>query len=138
MTQTPSLPSPLDIDELLAYLPILTNENFQPVITWHGGIKNEDGVINLPYPKYDQTILDFFKLASKECWLDYGYDPVSTGKLLQEHAYVRSCSLEQIRTLLTYCIRGERFMDGHWEIMIKDGYIQRILLRLAEIRSQMK
>jgi len=138
MAKPPSLPSPQDMDELLAYLPILYNENFHPVISWHGGIKNEDGAISLPYPQYDQTTLVFFKLVANECWLDYGYDPSRTGKLLQDHAYVRSCSLEQIRTLLTYCIRGERFMDGHWEVMIKDGYIQRILLRLAEIRSQMK
>jgi hypothetical protein len=30
--------------------------------------------------------------------------------------------LESIKTLLTYCVRGVRFCDGHWESIIQSGY----------------
>jgi hypothetical protein len=40
--------------------------------------------------------------------------------------------------MLTFCVRGERFSDGHWEEMIEKGYIRRILERLNEIKLEMK
>jgi hypothetical protein len=38
--------------------------------------------------------------------------------------------------MLTYCVRGERFSDGHWGAMIEAGYVRRLLERLAELRAQ--
>jgi hypothetical protein len=35
--------------------------------------------------------------------------------------------------MLTYCVRGERFCDGHLGGMIEKGHVQRILQRLREI-----
>ncbi|MFN8413162.1 MAG: DUF6508 domain-containing protein [Anaerolineales bacterium] len=39
--------------------------------------------------------------------------------------------------MLTFCVRGERFSDGHWGAMIEEGYIRRLLERLIEINSTM-
>jgi hypothetical protein len=38
--------------------------------------------------------------------------------------------------MLTYCVWGERFSDGHWGTMIEKGYIRRLLERLDEIKSE--
>ena len=138
MKKTTRLPTRQEIDELLEYLPVFSNTDFHPVLTWHGGNINENGATTIPYPEYDPLIHNFLRIASKECWLDYGYDPTTAGKLLRDQTYVKNCSLEQVKSLLTYFIRGERFMDGFWESMIQEGHIQRIMERIAEIRSQLR
>jgi hypothetical protein len=49
---------------------------------------------------------------------------------------VRNATLDQIKTMLTYCVRGERVCDGHWCAMIEGGHVRRLLERLAELRAE--
>ncbi|MEI2789718.1 MAG: DUF6508 domain-containing protein [Steroidobacteraceae bacterium] len=51
-------------------------------------------------------------------------------------ARVRRASLDEIRTMLTYCVRGERFCDGHWGAQILGAHVRRLLERLVELRAQ--
>ena len=37
--------------------------------------------------------------------------------------------------MLTFCVRGERFSDGHWAEMIEVGYIGFLLERLIVLQS---
>jgi hypothetical protein len=67
----------------------------------------------MPWPRYDAIVVRFF-----------------------EAALVRRASLDQVKTMLTCCVRGERFGEGHWGAMIEGGQVQRLLERLAEIRAQ--
>ena len=53
--------------------------------------------------------------------------------MLEDEELVRAADLSQIRTMLTYCVRGERFGDGHWGAMIEQGHVRRLLERLKEI-----
>ena len=53
--------------------------------------------------------------------------------MLQQDSYIEQSSLEDIKTLLTYCVRGERFCDGHWGSRNEADYICRILIRLADL-----
>jgi hypothetical protein len=43
--------------------------------------------------------------------------------------------LDEIKSMLTYCVRGERFYDGHWEDTLKSGRITALLRRLAVLRQ---
>ena len=125
------------MDDLLAFLPRLYSDD-QPLIqNWHGGAGSagEPGV--WPYPEYAGVVVEFFRAASAACWNDYEYDPSSAGPMLKEPGFVESADLSQIRTVLTYCVRGERFCDGFWAGVIEDGRIRRILERLAELRPAM-
>ncbi|HKY55236.1 MAG TPA: DUF6508 domain-containing protein, partial [Anaerolineales bacterium] len=74
--------------------------------------------------------------AARECWLDYGYSPEQASQMLRDETLIKSASLPQIKTMLTFCVRGERFSDGHWGSMIREGYIRRLLERLIEIKSE--
>jgi hypothetical protein len=38
---------------------------------------------------------------------------------------------------LTFCVRDERFSDGHWAQMMQEGYIRRLLERLNAIKSEL-
>ena len=129
------LPTLQDIERLTAYLPRLYAEGFSPVIRWEGGEKLKDGSFTLPYPKYDPLVEEFFLLGG--AWLDYEYNPEQAYQMLKDEEAVKAASLTQIKSMLTFCARGERFSDGHWGEMIEKGYIRRILERLDEIKSEM-
>ncbi len=130
-------PSISEINELIAFLPKLYAEGFKPVNQWHGGTSDVNGVIMMPFPEYNQVVEDFFRAAGKECWCDYGYDPSEAGQMIRDTEFVKNSSLAQIKTMLTYYVRGERFCDGHWGAMIESGYIRNLLERLSELASLM-
>jgi len=109
-------------------------DGFSTVLSWEGG-KREDGTFTLPYPIYDKLVEEFFYCAASECWIDYGYSPEQAYQTLKDENLVKSASLSQIKTMLTYCLRGERFSDGHWAKMIEEGYVRRLLERHNEIKS---
>jgi len=50
--------------------------------------------------------------ASKEYWNDAGYVPAQAGWAMLSEDGVRNATLDQIKTMLTYCVQGERFGDG--------------------------
>ena len=53
--------------------------------------------------------------------------------MLNDEDAVKSADLDQIKTMLTFCVRGERFFTGHWSAVIKNGYVRRLLERLGEL-----
>lgn len=122
-----------EMQALVAFLPCLYAEGFEPVNRWNGGDRGQDGVIHLPWPEYDPLVEEFYRLIAGECWLDYGYRPEEAAEMIRDADYVRSASLSQIKTMLTYCLRGERFADGHWAEMIERGYIRNILERIDQL-----
>lgn len=125
------LPTRTDILALTAYLPRL----------YADGITLVEWVANpgqFPYPDYAPVVLEFFQLAGQPCWCDYEYDPAIARKWLQDGEIIRACGLAEIKSLLTYCVRGERFSSGHWAAMIENGYIRHILERLTELLEEMQ
>lgn len=134
MTET-SLPTLQDIEALTVFLPRLYARGFSPVIRWNGG-KQKDGSSILPYPTYDPLVEEFFRLAGGP-WIDYEYNPEQAYQMLKDEQLVKEASLSQIKTMLTFCVRGERFSDGHWAEMIEQGHIRRLLERLNVIKREM-
>ena len=57
--------------------------------------------------------------------------------MLADSEFVKRASLEQIKTMLTYCVRGERFCDGLRESLLVGGQVVDLLRRLEAIREQM-
>ena len=125
-----------EIEELVAFLPKLYADGFKPIRRWGGGEQNKNGGLTMPWPDYDEVVIEFFRAAGKDCWCDYAYHPEEAGRMLEDKEFVKVSSLSQIKTMLTYCVRGERFCDGHWAAMIERGHIRGLLERLAEIGAQ--
>ena len=132
-----AFPTLQDIEELTAYLPRLYAEGFSPTDSWSGGEKLKDGSYFMPYPNYNPVVEEFFRKVSGS-WLDYEYNPDQAYQMLKDKQAVKNASLAQIKTMLTFCVRGERFSDGHWATMIEKGYIRRVLERLNEIKLEMQ
>jgi len=127
------LPTTKEIEELVSFLPRLYADGFTPIRRWGGGNKDEDGVVIMPWPEYDKVVEEFFRVASEECWRDYDYSPGDARRMIENDDFIKAADLTQIKTMLTYCVRGERFCDGHWGAVIQGGHIRRMLERLAEI-----
>lgn len=128
-------PTPEQIAALTSYLPRLYAEGFSPIGTWNGGERGKDGSISLPYPTYHPLVEEFFRLVSSQGWLDTGYRPEQASEMLQDESRVKTASLDEIRSMLTFCVRGERFSDGHWGQMIERGHIRRLLERLKALQG---
>lgn len=127
-------PTLQEIETLTAFLPRLYAKGFSPVKSWEGG-KKKDGTFTLPYPNYKEVVEEFFHAVASGGWIDYEYNPEQAYQMLKDKNQIKSASLPQIKTMLTFCLRGERFSDGHWAQMIEEGYIRRLLERLNEIKS---
>jgi hypothetical protein len=129
------LPTLEAIEKLTSFLPRLYAEGFSPILRWDGGEKQPDGSFTLPYPTYHPLVEEFFRLVSG-AWLDYEYNPEQAYQMLKDEDRIQQASLPEIKSMLTFCVRGERFSDGHWGEMIERGHIRRLLERLNKIRSE--
>ena len=127
------MPTRRDIAKLLSFRSRLSAEGFTPFKRWHGGPAPDGQTIEWPWPEYEDVVNDFFDLASSDCWCDFQYRPDAAAAMLEDRNLLASADLAQVRTMLTYCARGERFCDGHWGEMITNGHIERLLRRLEEI-----
>ena len=136
MGENNALPTLQEIEELTAFLPRLYAEGFSPILKWEGGEKRRDGSFTVPYPNYDPVVEEFFN-AVRGAWIDYEYNPELAYQMLRDEQAVRNASLVQMKSMLTFCVRGERFSDGHWGAMIEKGFIRRLLERLDEIRGEL-
>jgi hypothetical protein len=123
------LPTRTDILALTSYLPRLYAEDIT-LVEW---VANPG---QFPYPDYAPVVVEFFHLAGQPCWCDYHYGAATAGKRLQDVENIRTCGLAEIKTLLTFCARGEHFSSGHWAVMIEKGYIRHILERLTVLLEQ--
>ena len=126
----------IEIDELLRFLPLFDVPDRDFVESWGGGEKTESGAITMPYPVYPNDVLEFYRLAGQPCWSDYDYQPREAAQMLEDDAFIRGATLSEVKTMLTYCVRGERFSDGHWAAMLESGRIVALLKRLRELRDQ--
>ena len=105
------------------------------ILRWDGGESSRRPLSTCPTPSTPTTWCAFFGLVGQHFWSDYKYKPAEAGKLLQDDDFIARATLDEIKTLLTYCVRGERFCDGHWDTVLQSGRIGAILRRLAVLKE---
>ncbi len=79
----------------------------------------------------------FFDRLAQPPWCDAGYDPASAAATLDDPQRIEDATLAELRPLLTWCARGERFNTGHHAALLADGRLQRLMHRLACIAAAM-
>ena len=96
---------------------------------WKEG-KEENGVITLGYPIYNENVNGWIDQMYKYNLMDLdyldNYDSVKNKNL-------DILSIDEILTIYTYYIRGERFSNGLIDSGIKDGTLVKLSKRLKEI-----
>jgi hypothetical protein len=126
------------IDELLHFLPLFDVPNRAFVERWEGGTKAEDGAIAIPYPIYPEDVAAFYRLAGQPWWRDRRYEPRKAARMLEDEAFIERATLAEVKTILTFCVRGERFSDGLWAAMLESGKIVALLKRLRALREEIE
>jgi hypothetical protein len=91
----------------------------------------------MPAPVCAPDVLGFFRLSGQPCWRDARYDPAEPRRMVVDVKPIERASLARIKTMLTHCVRGERFCDGHWDAMLRSCRITAILRRLAVLRESL-
>lgn len=129
-------PTISDFDELLAYLPVLYASGLKHPIQWDVDTMTGEDVFVMPWPEYDKAVYNFFRVASKECWSDRDYASKKIAEVIRDPQRVASATLQEIKAMLTWSVRGERFCEGHWASIINNGIIRNLLLRLRDLRPQ--
>jgi hypothetical protein len=119
-------------EELLKFLPNFSIPNRKYIKEWKED-KTPDGASTFPYPMYEEDVAEFFHLASQEWWDDHDYEPQVAGRMLEDDCTIESADIATIKTVITYCVRSERFYDGHWAALLEAGTVQRLLVRLQEL-----
>lgn len=125
-----------DMDALLRFLPLFEDPGRQYIVGSGGGQPTGDGAVTVRYPIYSREVLEFYRLAGQACWSDYAYDPREASRMLADADRIERASLAELKTMLTYCVRGERFCDGLWAEMLRAGHIAALLRRLQVLRGQ--
>lgn len=100
---------------------------------WHEMKEQTDGSFSMPWPEYPAAITDFVQEASNKHWADSQYDPSATKRMINDERLIEGATLQQLRTMITYVVRGEKFCDGHWAGMFRDGYVGRLIKRMREL-----
>ncbi|WP_299875639.1 DUF6508 domain-containing protein [uncultured Cocleimonas sp.] len=125
-----------DFEEIIAFYPTLNRRDFDPIIEWKGGDKIEDNVNFMRWPIYDPVVKEFLKVADKECWRDHHFNQYVVSKMITSDVVVQCADLPQIKQMISFCVRGDKFMsEGYLGSMIKDGHVSRLLKRLDKLKN---
>ena len=125
-------PTPKDIQELLAFLPAISEPDFVPVKDWDLDTKNM-----FPSPDYDPLLQEFMEVINKPCWSDYDYGSHPVVLLgAPPPGFPANADLPTLRAVLTKCVRVDRFCDGALGGSFESGLIRMMLERLAELNAQ--
>lgn len=124
------------IDELIKYLPRLEKPGRKFIKRWVGG-EQPDRSFQMLFPICFAGFEEFFKIASQPWWCDYSYFLGEAGKMLDDNRQVKKATLDQVKTMLTFCVRGERFCGGFWEGILKSGKVFALLKKLTALREAM-
>lgn len=125
-----------EIDQLLRFADRFSGLGDSPCATWSSG-STADGVQTLPWPVYPRFVEEFFHAAGQPFWSDRDYADSGASTLIDSDSEIAKATLVQLKSMLTFCVRGERFGDGHWDALIGSGRIQALLQRLRCIRDEL-
>ncbi|MBR5641551.1 MAG: hypothetical protein IKW92_05435 [Firmicutes bacterium] len=114
-----------DIEKLKA-IPVLKPRHTE----LGGGGKDEDGVIIMPYPLYDDEVYDWMKAVGDTGLTDHDY--LEHMEALRDKP-VDTLTAEEIMTWFTYYLRGERFCDGLIAGALESGELEALGNRLREL-----
>lgn len=84
---------------------------------------------------YREEVDRFHHAVYQEGWIDYHYNasPAFDRMNDQDVAFIARADLEQMKSMLTYIVRGERFCTGLTAGLADDGVLDALADRLEEL-----
>lgn len=124
---------------ICAYIPYLEQSTADSVCRWVSSKKTQDGSITMPYPVYEDRLMQFAECFSQSSFVDFNYRNTCKIKGAASpssfQSWAETADLELIQAMLTYCIRNERFCDGAWAAAVGDGTFLALLRRLRDLHQ---
>jgi hypothetical protein len=127
-----------DVDRLLAFLPKLGAGDLQIYADDPIEESPDDGVLRMYSRRYSDDVQGLLDASRAPAWRDADYGQKKADEILSDPKRIAVASLQDIKTLLTFCVRSERFAEGSWGSRVRSGEISAVLNRLAELKSAMK
>jgi NDP-sugar pyrophosphorylase family protein len=121
-----------EIKELTDFLPLIYDNKIELSKPYRNADMSD--MISGGFYKYHPSVLTFFELASQDHWKDYQYVDNFSEKMI-EPGKIEEASINQLKTIITWCDRMERFFEGHWEYVIENDIIKRVLKRLIQLNK---
>ncbi|MDZ7723444.1 MAG: DUF6508 domain-containing protein [candidate division KSB1 bacterium] len=126
------VPKQSQIDKVTAYL-----ENFkdtqQPFME---NKKDNRGLTLKNAYQYRKDVREFFALLQESEWDYLDYLSPEIREFIKYPDKIQFATLKQIKGILTYCLKGERYVEGHRNVMLKRGVVQEALKRLKNLDTQ--
>lgn len=95
-------------------------------IQWKGG-KGSDEIMQMPFPEYPDEIWASFSILEPDTGYLENYEKSCKSVLPTE------MNARQIRTMLTFIERGEKYCDGHVQRYLENNILLKLLLRLDDL-----
>jgi hypothetical protein len=124
------IPDRAKVDELLAFLPGFSAPGRDFFGRGDGGVPTEGDASIWPHPVYDDDVVAFFMRIGVEPWVDPHYRSRRPERLIANPGLLADAGYADVRAVLNYCARGERFCDGYWFDVLQRGVVQAALVRL--------
>ena len=126
------VPTQEQIDKVTAYL-----ENFRDTEQEFMENKKDSRGLTLKNSyQYRQDVREFFALLNENEWDYLDYLSPEIRDYIKYPDKIQFATLKQIKGILTYCLKGERYVEGHRNVMLKRGVIQEALKRLKNLASK--
>ena len=109
---------------------------------WDGGKANAEGVITMPYFTLSDEAYSFVRTCNEHGWVEPFDWPAwaQTAEaiaLWQNADSLNRATPDQLRKLLTVCIRRDRFVEGALASYYESGFLVRILKRAATLAEEL-
>ena len=121
------------VEAVLSYHQVLVNYDGALITEWEF---EAEGDLHLPYPTYPEPIETFISSVTNlvQRWIPtIGDYQDASRKYVADHSAIKDASPDDIKAILTYIWRGERFCDGLWAEVISSGLVAATMDRLQEL-----
>ena len=103
--------------KLFGYISYFENTTKEEVCRWGGGEKRSDGVITMPYPIYDEHLINFVDEVYKTDLIDHSYmETLKKYRLPMSNELINaidSSNYELAKAILTCYVRQERTQENN-------------------------
>jgi hypothetical protein len=120
-------------EQIIKYIDYFSSDKIE-FYKWISPENQEDGVIVMGYPDYDEGVSSFINELYKTGLISGQYlDDLEKNKVSTPAELIETADIHLLKSILTYYIRQERFCDGAWAEAIKKNIFLRILLKFKEL-----
>ena len=129
----------IGFEKIRVYIPYFEATDTENSCHWREGRLTENGTYTMPYPVYEDKLLQFIDDVSNSGLMDYAY-----GATIQKYGLemndglagqIDTADLKLTKAILTCYIRQERFYEGLWTTAVKEGIFLALLKRLRTLLS---